>query len=167
MEATLKILAELETTGIISRYAIGGAMGAIFYIEPFLTYDLDIFVVLPQTPSGLLTLTPIYDELRRRGYQAEAECVLVEGVPVQFLPAYNPLLEEALVEAQLLPYGELQTRVIRPEHLVAIMVQTGRHKDRQRFSMFMEQATMDAGYLQEVLLKYQLNERFNKWKTEI
>lgn len=166
MEATLQILAELETIGIISRYAIGGAVGAIFYIEPFLTYDLDIFVVLPQTPSGLLTLAPIYNELKQRGYQTEAECILIEGVPVQFLPAYNPLLEEALAEAQLLPYGEFQTRVIRPEHLVAIMVQTGRHKDRQRFSMFMEQALMDIDYLQRVLISYQLNERFNKWKIE-
>jgi hypothetical protein len=166
MEATLQVLTELETTGIISRYAIGGAVGAIFYIEPFLTYDLDIFVVLPQTPSGLLTLEPIYNELKRRGYTTEAECILIEGVPVQFLPAYNPLLEEALAEAQRLPYGELQTRVIRPEHLVAIMVQTGRHKDRQRFSMFIEQALIDIDYLQEILIRYQLNERFTKWKIE-
>ena len=166
MEATLQVLAELETTGIISRYAIGGAVGAIFYIEPFLTYDLDIFVVLPQTSSGLLTLSSIYDELKQRGYLTEAECILIEGVPVQFLPAYNPLLEEALAEAQLLPYGELQTRVIRPEHLVAIMVQTGRHKDRQRFSMFMEQATMNNFSLQEILIRYQLEERFHKWRIE-
>ena len=166
MEATLQVLAELETTGIISRYAIGGAVGAIFYIEPFLTYDLDIFVVLPQTPSGLLTLSSIYDELKQRGYLTEAECILIEGVPVQFLPAYNPLLEEALAEAQLLPYGELQTRVIRPEHLVAIMVQTGRHKDRQRFSMFMEQATINNFSLQEILIRYQLEERFHKWRIE-
>jgi hypothetical protein len=136
MEATLQVLTELETTGIISRYAIGGAVGAIFYIEPFLTYDLDIFVVLPQMPSGLLTLEPIYNELKRRGYPTEAECILIEGVPVQFLPTYNPLLEEALI------------------------------KDRQRFSMFIEQASMDTDYLQKVLIRHQLSERFTKWKIE-
>ena len=42
MEATLRVLNELERNGVISRYAIGGAVGAIFYTEPFLTYDLDI-----------------------------------------------------------------------------------------------------------------------------
>lgn len=42
MEATLRVLNELERNGVISRYAIGGAVGAIFYMEPFLTYDLDI-----------------------------------------------------------------------------------------------------------------------------
>jgi hypothetical protein len=41
MEATLKVLNELEREGVISRYAIGGAVGAIFYMEPFLTYDLE------------------------------------------------------------------------------------------------------------------------------
>ena len=128
MEGTLRVLNELEAGGVISRYAIGGAMGAIFYIEPFLTYDLDIFVVLPQTPSGLITLAPIYAELKRRGCHEEAECIVIEGTPVQFLPAYNVLLEEALTEAQTMPYGETQTRVIRPEHLIAIMIQTGRLK---------------------------------------
>jgi hypothetical protein len=30
----------------------------------------------------------------------ENACVLIEGVPVQFLPTYNSLIEEALQEAQ-------------------------------------------------------------------
>ena len=34
----------------------------------------------------------------------EGDCVLIEGVPVQFLPAYNALLEEALKEAQQIVY---------------------------------------------------------------
>ena len=28
-----------------TRYAIGGAIGATFYVEPLLTFDLDVFVV--------------------------------------------------------------------------------------------------------------------------
>lgn len=42
MERTLQVLNELERDGIMSRYAIGGAMGATFYVEPLLTFDLDI-----------------------------------------------------------------------------------------------------------------------------
>ena len=75
MENTLKVLNVLEREGTISCYAIGGAMGATFYVEPLLTFDLAIFVILPQTPSGLLTLTPIYDALRTRGYHEESDCV--------------------------------------------------------------------------------------------
>jgi len=167
MEATLKILNELEGEGVISRYAIGGAVGAIFYMEPFLTYDLDVFVLLPQTTGGLLTLGPIYEVLKTRGCKEEGECVLIEGMPVQFLPAYNPLLEEALAEARETRYAETITRVLRPEHLAAIMVQTGRDKDRQRFSTFLSEAELEEDYLYGVLQRHQLTEKFNTWKSTI
>lgn len=167
MEATLKVLNELERDGVFARYAIGGAVGAIFYMEPFLTYDLDVFILLPPTAGGLLSLSPIYEELKRRGCAEEAECVLIEGMPVQFLPAYNLLLEEALAGARETAYGGTTTRVLRPEHLAAIMVQTGRDKDRQRFFTFMQEAAMDAEYLRNLLERHQLTERYDRWKTAI
>src|SRR5438445_3082378 len=104
-------------------------MAATFYTEPFLTFDLDVFVALPQTPGGLLTLAPLYDALRARGYsEQENECIMIEGVPVQFLPTYNALLEEALNEGPEIMYEDIRTRVLRSEHLVAICLQTGRDK---------------------------------------
>ena len=77
---------------------------------------------------GLLT----YDALRAKGYGEEDECVLTEGVPVQFLPAYNELLEEALQEARDILDEGTATRVLRVKHLAAICVQTGKDKDRER-----------------------------------
>src|SRR5439155_19768084 len=124
MERTLKVLNEMECGGIISRYAIGGAVGAIFYMEPILTYDLDVFVKLPASESGLLTLTALYEHLRGRGFAEEEECIVIEGVPVQLLPPYNPLVEEALAEARDTVFEETPTRVLRAEHLLAIMLQT-------------------------------------------
>src|SRR6266481_1183112 len=118
MKTTLQVLNELEGSRVIERYAIGGAMGATFYVEPLLTFDLDVFVTLPRTAAGLVTLTPIYEALRARDYKQEGECVDVEGVPVQFLPAYNPLVEEALHEARETTYEETPTRVLRAEHLL-------------------------------------------------
>lgn len=108
MERTLRVLNELERDGVLGRYAIGGAMGATFYVEPLLTFDLDIFVVLPENAGGLLTLGSLYQALNARGYAADGDCVMVEGVPVQFLPAYNPLLEEALADARPTTYGEME-----------------------------------------------------------
>jgi len=67
VKRTLQVLNELEKQVVFSRYAIGGAMAATFYTEPFLTFDLDVFVVMPQTTGGLLTLAPLYDALRARG----------------------------------------------------------------------------------------------------
>jgi hypothetical protein len=149
MKLTLQVLNELERSGVMERYAIGGAIGATFYVEPLLTFDLDVFVILPQQGTGLLSLAPIYGALRARGYSEEGECVLIEGVPVQFLPAYNALLEEAMRDACETSYEKTFTRVIRAEHLVAICLQTGRDKDRERVRILREQAKLDMNHALE------------------
>ena len=163
MKRTLQVLNKLEDEGVFARYAIGGAMAATFYVEPLLTFDLDVFVVLPTGRGSLISLAPIYDALRARGYAEEAECVLIEGVPVQFLPAYNPLLEEALAKANETLYEDVATRVLRAEHLVAICLQTGRDKDRERVRILREQATLDMNYLADVLARHDLEKRWKQW----
>jgi len=164
MQGTLRVLNELERAGVLGRYAIGGAMGATFYVEPLLTFDLDVFVVLPRGSGGLLSLAPLYEALRTRGYTEEGECVVIEGVPVQFLPAYNALLEEALAQARETAYDETRTRVLRPEHLVAICLQTGRDKDHERVRILGAQAKLDMEYLAGVLARHQLETKWNEWK---
>ena len=163
MKRTLQVLNELERGGVIERYAIGGAMGATFYVEPLLTFDLDVFVVLPPSVGDLISLAPLYEALRARGYAEEGECVVIEGVPVQFLPAYNALLEEALMEARETSYEDAQTKVVRAEHLIAICLQTGRDKDRERVRIFREQAELDMGYLAGVFQRHGLEGKWKQW----
>src|SRR6266545_8022395 len=163
MKRTLQVLNELERGGVIERYAIGGAMGATFYVEPLLTFDLDVFVIMPQSAAGLVSLAPLYEVLEARGYIEEGECVLIEGVPVQFLPAYNALVEEALREARETLYEEVPTRIVRAEHLIAICLQTGRDKDRERVRIFREQAELDMGYLAGVLQRHGLEGKWKQW----
>jgi hypothetical protein len=163
MKRTLQILNDLERDHVFNRYAIGEAMAATFYAEPLLTFDLDVFVVLPKGGGGLISLAPIYDALRARGYTEDGECVLIEGVPVQFLPAYNSLLEEALAEANETLYEGIGTRVVRAEHLVAICLQTGREKDRERVRILREQANLDLPRLAEVLARHDLEEQWKQW----
>jgi hypothetical protein len=165
MEKTLQVLNGLVRDGVLKNYAIGGAMGATFYVEPLLTFDLDVFVVLPHTAGGLLTLGPLYAALKQLGYSEEGECVSIEGVPVQFLPAYNALLEEALEQAAETLYEQTPARVLRAEHLIAICVQTGRDKDRQRVRTFVEQANIDQGLLTGILQKFQLEAKFAAWTS--
>ena len=163
MKRTLQVLNELKHGGVIERYAIGGAMGATFYVEPLLTFDLDVFVILPQGDSGLLSLSPLYKALRARGYTEDGACVLIEDVPVQFLPAYNALSEEALREARDTSYEDVPTRVVRAEHLVAICLQTGRDKDRERVRVFREQAELDMSFLAGVLQRHSLEGKWKQW----
>jgi hypothetical protein len=163
VKRTLQVLNELESEGVFARYAIGGAMAATFYVEPLLTFDLDIFVLLQPSAAGLLSLSTIYEALRARGYEEEKENVLIEGVPVQFLPAYNVLIEEALDQAKEVEYEDVLTRVLRPEHLAAICLQTGRAKDRERVRILREQARLDLDFLADVLKRHQLEEKWNLW----
>jgi len=163
MEKTLQVLNDLVVEGVLNRYAIGGAMGATFYAEPVLTFDLDIFVILPETVTGLSTLEPLYEALRDRGYTEEGECVNIEGIPVQFLPAHNDLLVEALTEAREVLYEQTPIRVLRAEHLLAIALQTGRDKDRERVRLLREQADLDSDYLVKLLSRYGLEGKWKPW----
>jgi hypothetical protein len=104
----------------------------------------------------LLTLEPLYDALRARGYTEEGEFVNIEGIPVQFLPAHNALLVEALTEAREIFYERTPTRVMRAEHLVAVALQTGRDKDRERVRLLREQAGLDRDYLTSILTRHGL-----------
>lgn len=89
----------------------------------------------------------------------------IEGVPVQFLPAHNDLLLEALAEAREALYEQTPTRVLRAEHLAAIALQTGRDKDRERVRLLREQALLDKDYLAGVLARHGLEARWKQWTT--
>ena len=63
MEKTLKIIKELKQKRIIQDFSIGGGIAVLYYVEPLLTYDLDIFFI-PREES-IDVLSPIYDYLKK------------------------------------------------------------------------------------------------------
>jgi hypothetical protein len=148
--------------GVIEQYAIGGAVAAIFYIEPINTNDLDVFFHVKDSSVGLDILSPLYEYLANLGYKAQGEAIDIEGWPVQFLPIFNPLLEEAVAEAKEVRFQRTATRVMQAEHLVAIMLQTGRLKDHARIAEFMEHEAVDQKRLAGILERHGL---IKKWKT--
>jgi len=157
MERTIEVLNQLEQEGLIRRYAIGGAVAVLFYAEPVLTYDLDVFVLLAsEGSSGLVDLSPIYRRLAELGHHPDREAVIVAGVPVQVIPAYNALVEEAVASAEEAHFGDAPTRVVGYEHLLAIMTQTGRPKDRERLASLLEQRPPDTGRLDAILRRHAL-----------
>jgi len=163
MEKTLEVLNKLVFQKTIEKYAIGGAMGAMFYAEPVSTFDLGIFVMLSRLESGLITLSALYSCLSGMGYMPEGECVLIEGIPVQFLPAYNALVEEALENAVEKKYNQTVTNVFTVEYLMAIAVQTGRGKDRARVRLLLDEAVIDMPVLKSILQKFSLITRWEEW----
>src|SRR6266487_5631262 len=91
---------QMQVDGVIGNYAIGGAVGATFYLEPVSTLDVDIFIEVQATPSSaIISLDAIFSYLREHGCKMEGEYVIISGWPVQFLPPTGPLIEEALARA--------------------------------------------------------------------
>ena len=162
MEKTLKIINRMEADGVIGRYAIGGAMAAIFYVEPFTTFDLDIFFAA-SLEGGLVTLTPVYEYLTAAGYEAKGEAVNIEGWPVQFLPTYNPLVAEAVEQAVEIRFRSTPTRVLSAEHLVAVMLQTGREKDYARAAKFLEEGVVNVERLTDILSRHRLTDKWREF----
>ncbi|MSU35027.1 MAG: hypothetical protein EXS36_07920 [Pedosphaera sp.] len=161
MKLALQAINDLERQELVQSPAIGGAMALLFHDEPVVTYDLDIFCLLPK--AGLLvTLEPIYAALLARGFHVEAEAVVIDGVPVQFIPAYNALVTEALEHTESRMFDGVPVRVLRLEYLMAIMLQTNRPKDRQRLAMLVGNAAIDNARLCDILLRHNL---LAAWKT--
>lgn len=162
MEKTLKVIKELKENELIKDYAIGGGIAALYYVEPLLTYDLDILFI--PVAESLDVLDPIYIYLKKKGYKTHKEHMIIEGVPVQFIPDYNELVKEAIGNSVEAKYGRIKTKVIGVEYLIAIMFQTFRPKDRERIIKIIEEAEIDLKFLEKILKKYNLHEKFRKFR---
>ena len=168
MKKTLEVLNRLVREKVIDDYAIGGAMGAMFYVETVTTMDLDIFVLFPDD-SDLAPLSPVYGKLKEWVYlpdEYEKECINIEGTPVQFLPAYDALLQEALVQARSFDYEGVETKVMLAEYLAAICVKTGRLKDKLRVQMLQLSRGFSESQFLGLLSTFNLKERFDKWQLQ-
>lgn len=163
MKEALSEINALKESGIIGQSAVGGAMGATFYLEPVSTFDLDIFVMFEGAPL-ILTLSPIYDFLKARGHGAEGDAIVISRWPVQFLPAESPLLREAVAQAREIDFEGVPTRVMTPEHLMAIALQTGRPKDFSRLVSFVEAKVADAALLDDVLKRHGLTAAWRRFE---
>ncbi|MBK9226005.1 MAG: hypothetical protein WBC65_14510 [Ignavibacteria bacterium] len=167
MKETLELLNRMKRKGVLDDYAIGGAVASIFYIEPATTYDLDVFVRLPEDVENSLTiLKPVFTWLQSEGYDFLGEHILLEGIPVQFIPVYNNLLKEAVENASVLRYDNVPVKVIAPEYLIAIMFQVNRKKDKERALRFFEEYEIDKDKLLRILKEYDLLENYNDFRNQ-
>ncbi len=165
MEKIFAVLNQMEAEGVIGRYAIGGAVGSIFWLEPITTKDLDVFVMLPVAPGGsLLTLGPIYDYLLARGFAPQGQFIVIEGWAVVFVPPGTPLVEEALAQAVERDVNGVLARVFTAEHLAAICLEVGRPKDHDRVIRFVEAGVLDAAVFEAILERHHLMDKWQKFQ---
>lgn len=165
MKRVFQVLNEMVRDGEIPDYAIGGAIAAVFYVEPFATQDVDVFVMMQTESSGLVATIPGWAYLNERGYtEIRGEAVVVADWPVQFIPISNELEEEAYLNGAILQFEGEPVRVMLAEHLVAIMLRTGRLKDRARVHMFLSQEAVDRELLRDIIGRHGLEREWSEFE---
>ena len=158
---------QMQADGVMEQYAVGGAVGATFYLEPVATLDVDIFVGCRPEPGRLIANSKhIYDYLLARGCKTEGEHIVIAGWPVQFLPPTGPLTQEALAQAVTINIEDTPACVFTAEHLAAIALQTGRAKDKARLLQFIEAEVLDAKRFESILTRHGLLDRWQEFERQ-
>lgn len=163
LKRALKLANEMEKKGIIGKYAIGGAIGAIYWTEPFATKDLDLFLQVPVSSGGLL-LMPFFDYLVKKGYPFKAQHIQIGTLLVDFVAVYDPLTEEALEEAVEAEVYGVPTRVFTAEHLLAIALQTGRPQDLAKADKLYRETDLDEKHLEDIVRRHKLSRKWHEFK---
>ena len=167
IKRTIAAINQLQAVGIIVRYAIGGAVGATFYLEPVATLDVDVFISFrPDSGKLIASPQPIFDYLKARGGKMEGEYIVLAGWPVQFLPATGPLVEEALAQAVEKDVAGAPARVFTAEHLAAVALQTGRAKDKARLLQFIETGALDTSRFQAIISRHGLLAAWKRFEKQ-
>jgi hypothetical protein len=166
MKKTLQILNELVDLKIINEYAIAGGMAHFYYIEPSVTYDLDLIVNIPGVQNSLAPLSRLYDWAKKNNYKTEQEHILIGGIPVQFLLVYNQLVAEALENRLQISLFDEEAFILSPEYLMAIMLQTGRASDKERLIRFFSGAEYDDIKFNDIIMRFDLLEKYLEFKEK-
>ena len=167
IQDVIAMLNQMERDGVIKRYAIGGAVGATFYLEPVSTLDVDVFIAFkPQQESIIVSPAPIFDYLKKFGCKMEGDYIVISGWPVQFLPTSGPLLEEALENAVEVDVEGEPARVLTAEYLAAVALQTGRAKDKARVLQFVEGDAMDRSRFEAIVAKHGLMQQWERFQQQ-
>ena len=163
MRLALETLLKIQSEALLQRFAIGGAIAASFYVEAVATEDLDVFAFITPQPSGFVLLTPLYDRIKELGGRVHNEHIVIGSWPVQILPAFNPLIEAAVLNAPMQTFESIQVPVISADYLAAIALQLGRAKDYQRVDALITAGACSRTTLNELISKHNLQDRWESY----
>ena len=164
MKEVAELLNAMHAAGVISEYALFGAIAQMKYTEPVATLDADVLVAMPE-PKGLDVLKPIYEFCAARGYRPEGEAVRVGAWPVQFIPAFSPLTREALEQAETADFEGVPLRVVGASYLAVIALSVGRAKDQARIVGLLESASVSRGQVARLAARHGLTEAWRHFEA--
>lgn len=163
MDRVAVLLNKMVEQGIITDYAVFGAVAQMRYTEAVVTLDADILVAIAE-PDKLDVLSPIYAFCRERGYLPEGEAVRVGDWPVQFIPAFSKLTREAIRDAETGDLDGIPLRVIRADYLAVIALSVGRGKDFARVLALREADAVTDKEISDLAMRHNLTSEWNLFK---
>ena len=162
MEKVIEVLNRMQADGVIEKFAIGGGIATIRYLEAYLTDDIDVFLSpVIVSEGGLVSFGRIYSYLEELGYRPEREYIRIGDWLVQFVFASEPVQKEAVENAPRVAFGGAYTSVFSAEHLAAELLRSGRLKDFTRVADLLRSEQMDMDKFHEIINRNGLTE---KWK---
>jgi hypothetical protein len=159
-----RLLNGMREAGVISDYALFGAVAQMRYTEPVATIDADVLVTVPG-PEGLDKLVPIYRFCATKGYHPEGEAIRVGAWPVQFIPVFSPLTQEALEQAETADFEGVPFRVVRAAHLAVIALSVGRAKDFTRILALLESGSITRQQIAGLAARHGLAEAWKRFES--
>jgi hypothetical protein len=163
MEEVIQILNRMQADGIIEKFAIGGGIAAIRYLEAYQTDDIDVFISpVVVGANGLVSFGRIYSYLEELGYNTESEYIRIGSWLVQFVPASESVQEEAVAKADRVAFAGEYISIFSSEHLAAELLRSGRLKDHTRVEALLKSEQMDMNVFRDIIRRHGLTET---WKA--
>ena len=163
MKQVAQLLLEMLNSGVITNYAVFGAIAQMRYTAPVATLDADVLIAVP-VPDRLDVLAPIYEFCRERGFEDQGETIRVGSWPVQFVPAFNPVTTAAMEHADVADFEGVPLRVVRADYLAVIALSTGRAKDFARILALLESAHVTRGQIETLAAQFGFETMWTKFE---
>ena len=163
MKELALLLNEMQRNGVILDYALFGATAQMRYTEPVATLDADVLVAVASV-DRLDVLGGIYEFCATKGYRPEGEAIRVGAWPTQFIPAFSPLTQEAMEQAETADFDGVALRVVRAEHLAVIALSVGRAKDMTRVLGLLESGAVSRDAIMSLAARHGLADAWHRFE---
>jgi hypothetical protein len=163
MKEIASLLNDMVAQGIVTNYALFGALAQMRYTAPVATLDADVLVGVPG-PDRMDVLSSLYEFCRKRGFVSEGEAVRVGAWPLQFIPVFSLLTREAMEQAETADFEGVPLRVVRADYLAAIALSVGRPKDFARILALLDSGAVSRESVKVLARRYGLHDAWERFQ---
>jgi hypothetical protein len=164
MRQLAQLLNDMQVAGVINGYALFGAMAQMRYTEAVATLDADVLIAVA-APERMNVLAGVYEFCARRGFHAEGESIQIGAWPVQFVPVFSPLTQEAMEQADTADFEGVPLRVVRADYLAVIALSVGRAKDYARILALLESNSVTREQIARLAARHGLSEAWGRFEA--